>query len=491
MGIKGTCILVPLDQDELFEKTRVRHNVVVLNDVDVSQQAERDRLQSMLVTVVNDGKVPSKPKCECGELEGDRFLGVFHDAPYCGSTVRERHGELIHNVWVRCPDTAGGFLNGKLFIMLQKRLKVNGIDLVSWVCDPTYPIPNRAAKKLGKLALMGVTRGYNNFMQHFHEIVPILLQQAGRRPDDDIFMEAVRSYGDLYRNRYWPAPNAEQTILEITSLGKYTTATASPLLKTLLSMVGQNGKKMTVGQEEKMAYNFMRSMATIGAKEFADTLQGKGGAILANHAGGKTPYTCRAVITQSQNDLEYDEIELPWTLAVTMFHYHFTSLLIKKTPKRKGLSLQEANTELAKGGYVASPNLREVKDRLLADAGGRLPGLLTRNPTLQPLNIAMVFASNIKEPPEDHAISIPLPMLPGYAGDLDGDALAFQYLTDKYLARLAEPMRAHYSVFGYSSPGGLGWQKLAAPIISTADNYISNADDTRYNDQYTIDLYGE
>ena len=157
----------------------------------------------------------------------------------------------------------------------------------------------------------------------------------------------------------------------------------------------------------------------------------KEGCVRSEIVGGGFSFAGRCVIT-FENTLNIDEVDLPYSMCITIFQYKITRMLAT----RYNMSLEQAY--LFVNTNEKNDIVRQLLDELIEEGQWIV---YLREPTN---NIASIVLAKIRRYKiGDDTMSIPPEVLKGLNADFDGDALDIWFLMDKQLVPKFEAF--HYS----------------------------------------------
>ncbi|EKC70626.1 RpoC, partial [human gut metagenome] len=153
----------------------------------------------------------------------------------------------------------------------------------------------------------------------------------------------------------------------------------------------------------------------------------KTGFVRSEIVGGTFSFSARGVITLDIS-LRADEIDIPYTMALTAFQFRITHMLAT----RYNMTLEQAYLFISNSDR--DPIVLQLLDEIIAEGQWVF---LIREPTI---NLASIEVCRIRRYKfDDDTISLPQEPLPGFNADFDGDQLNLCFLIDKNIHKEFEP----------------------------------------------------
>ena len=458
---------------------------VIINDLLDGDLKNREILDDRMCTKYTDEVLPSIPSCNCGYLRGGSVKGQLCNQ--CNTrALPATEKDLIPILWIETPKGIDAFITPIAWNMLNKGLTFGGVSLLEWLCNPLYRLPNtRRNVKLEKLIKLGIKRSLNNFYRNFDSIIDQLVEARIIRPSTrskQSVLEWIAQNRDCIFSKHLPLPNRATFIKEVTATTTYISKDFT-LAVDAISTIGllckednnynQNKRESYMVKAIKQFYEYYRYLFGKGM------MARKEGWFRRHIYGSRLPYTARAVITSLTCRHQYDELILPWGLALSLFKVHITGKLLKRR-KGNGIPWNPLQIEaLIITHYKRHhPLLDEILQELIEECPDKgIPVLFQRNPTLKMLSAQLFFVTKIKTNPNDISISLPILAVKPMNADFDGDELNLKLLEDQKKANSARALMMHRGVMSLAKPrqiSGDVW--LSSPLVSTISNWL-NCDD--------------
>jgi DNA-directed RNA polymerase beta' subunit len=157
------------------------------------------------------------------------------------------------------------------------------------------------------------------------------------------------------------------------------------------------------------------------------SLSRKQGYIRGSLLGVRVNFSARAVITPLPPGHEQDEIHVPYLVFLELYKFQLLNLLQRSA----GVSIREANEIWCRAQTTFDRRIHTSMRLLIKRAGGGLPALLNRNPTIAFGSILRVRITGVKDDFSDLTLSLNNLVLSPLGGDFDGDVLSVIPLMDE------------------------------------------------------------
>lgn len=389
---------------------------LLVNDLDTNYPEDEELLNKYLLTTYDTATFSMVPSCECGHLVGGHLRGKT--CSKCNSEVLT-HTEvpIESNLWIKVPDGVVAFMSPTLFSKLSQTFETNKVDVIRWICDIHYKGNFHEVEVINKLREAGVKRGYNNFINNFWEYIDILLRPrmytsvSDKRRDIRRWLE---DHKDTLFTEFLPLPNRISLVTEKTSTGRYgeilkfggavEAARTITSLKTRIDTPSQSAK-------EAAAFRCVYLLAAYYRAQQKDSLGRKEGLIRKHICGTRMPFSARNVITSLHAEHEYNELHVPWAMAIGLLRLHLTNKLFKD-----GYSPNEITGLLTGHVNRYHPLIDKYMKELIAESPYKgLPCCFNRNPTLLRGSIQQLYITKIKSDDiNDNTISLSVMILASY-----------------------------------------------------------------------------
>lgn len=411
----GVFLAVP-DFDRRIESIP---NPIIINDLSSDTKLDRNMLTQLIRTDYDGENISIVPSCECGEITGEdkrgRICGVCHT-----EVLPHTERPIISRVWIRAPQGVRALITPSILTMLNQFFAVGKkskdkdnpdefriIEYLLYKENTRRVMPDHQTA-IDKMEAAGIQRGYNFFIDNFDRIFATLLELGLHRTGVNAFKEhiigLVQMTRDLIFPQYLPIPNKLAFITERTNIGLYVDTgmgDAQDAVQTIASIEEGEGGTSQWTRENRTAKSVLL-LANFYHSYVKDILGPKEGWFRSNIYGTRVCFGGRAVITSIQGEHRYDDLDIPWTFAISLFKLHIANRLL-----REGMTPREINMYLIDSGHVFNPHLHAILTDLIAQCpDGRWPVLFQRNPSLNRGSALNLFIRKVKVDPNDTTISL-------------------------------------------------------------------------------------
>ena len=459
--------------NEQFNTTTVEP--VIVNNFDLSSQEQIDYLSSLIYTHYEGDSLQILPSCQSGCTVGEHNVGIRCER--CGTivmSVTERPLESI--LWIKPPKGVDTLINPQAWYMLNKQTTHNGVRLLEWLCNPTMQMPPNPPKAARKLQSLAIERGLNFFFHNFDEIMAVMFEHGlvtGTREQKDDLMVFIRDNREAIFAEALPIPSKMGFITEKTVNRTYADPTMMPAIDAVHTISGTENSPTPLSpkQVQARAVKAIDLLSTFHQNFIGESLGKKHGWFRKHVYGSRLHFTFRAVISSLSDNHHYDEIHLPWSVAVMVYQVHLTSLLMKMggqwNPRTIMAFLREHTLQY-------HPLLDELFKQMINDSPyGGLPILLNRNPTLMRGSIQALRVTQVKTDPNINSISMSVLCLVAPNADFDGDALNGMLILDQKQFEHMQRLAPHHGVLDLTRPNKISRNiKLPPPVVSTMSAWV-------------------
>lgn len=389
---------------------------LLVNDLDTNYPEDEELLNKYLLTTYDTATYSMVPQCECGTLIGGYLRGRV--CPKCNSEVLT-HTEvpIVSNLWMKVPDGVDAFISPIAYNKLSQTFETNKIDVIRWMCDVHYKGNFHENDVINRLREAGVKRGYNNFLRNFWDYMEILLRPrmytsvSDKRRD--IRQWLLEHKNELF-TQYIPLPNRISLITEKTSTGRYGEILkfggAVEAAKTMASLKKRIDEP-TQSTKESVTFRCVMLLGVYYKAQHKDSLGKKEGLIRKHICGTRMPFSARNVITSLHGVHEYNELHVPWAMAIGLLRLHLTNKLFKD-----GYSPNEISGLLTGNINRYHPLIDRYMKELIEESPYKgLPCCFNRNPTLLRGSIQQLYITKIKsDNVDDNTISLSVNILSSF-----------------------------------------------------------------------------
>lgn len=410
--------------NEVF--SQLKSPPVIINDVMESSQDEKDKLKALIFTMYNSDLLSNLPSCDCGSgfenektgITGQYNIGVV--CPNCGTAVKSQFDQTIEPViWMRAPNGIKGLINPIVLTMLTNRFSISDFKTIRYLCDSQYKLPNKIPAIVKQLDEAGIKCGYNYFIDNFDRIIKFLFDniklKTSKLNTKDYLKDLLQVSRGCIFSKYLPLPNRSLLVIEETNVGTYVDPIivgAIDAIQTIAS-IDSSLYQHSVKVKENRTVKTLFELSNFNDSYLKSGLAGKPGIFRKHIFGTRVNWGFRAVITSLTDKHEYDEIHIPWGVAVAAFRYHVLNKLY-----RMGYTTNAAISFLNQHAKKFHPLLNNIFKGLIADSPDKgIPATLGRNPSLHRSSIQKIRVTYVKEDVQINTISLSIIIIKGLGAD--------------------------------------------------------------------------
>lgn len=389
--------------DDYYKETT--GDKILLNDIRYFSIEDKEMINRALITVYDDNTISLIPSCDCGDLKGGYLLGKR--CSKCSTHVRDVHDKTDPLIWMRALDGMPKFLSPHFWLMM-KNVMGKKVDCMRWLSDTSYNPPDIPDYLIGlKHSVEGFERSYEFLINNINNIIVYLQNHSSFKPPRKAeilagILQLYKENKDKLYSQFLPIVNKKLFIMENTSKGNYTNLGIANVIDTTLQFIKTiNDPKLTLNKRSNCMARTISDLATIYGYYNKEYLSSKTGIFRKHVYGARAHFTVRGVIVSIARPHKFNELHIPWSMAVTAFRPHILNHLNKR-----GLTYKEASKRLFNAVNNYDPLIDEVLQQMIKESNGGIPVLLQRNPSLKQGSSIRVFISEFKKDPLDSTIAI-------------------------------------------------------------------------------------
>lgn len=482
----GIYLDVP-DIDRYYDT--VADKAIIVNDIDARNPAEMDRLNRLLYTQFEGDLLDTTPSCDCGKFRGEHLVGtVCRPDPHNGfpsnesycytevASITERPMESI--LWIRTPPGIKRLIVPQVWTVLSDFFKTNNV--IRWLCDPTYHIEDKATKnRLQRILDLGWKRNINHFVDNFDWIMDYLISHKFGEAKKPLQRHYITLYINQHKHKFFPRhlpiPNRSVFIIEKTPLGTWTDPTLSfglDAVRTICS-IEHSYVPLSTKQIENATIKAIWQLADYYDSYVTRNISKKPGMARRQMVGGRLDFSARAVISSLSGRHYYQELHIPWGVAVMMLKSHITSKLDKR-----GYTPRQCEELISLYTKRYHPVLDEVMKELIDESPYKaLPCILQRNPTLTRGSAQLLYITKIETDTTINTFAMSVLVLKGPNADYDGDELNLELLLDKTEHDAFYVLSPHYYVLDTQQPKRISsFMAIPEPVLQTISSFVHEYD---------------
>lgn len=472
-----------LDIDELFRNSPSKP--IIVNEFNVSSEAEKEEINRLILTQYGSDFLEIEPSCDCRLTKGGHNEGVV--CPHCGTpvmAVTER--PLESSVWLGLPKGVKAYINPKVYSILSKRLTISKFNILEHLVNPSAAPPETKNALVMKYMKLEIPRGINYFFDNFDEVINRLVTSGiiPKDPEDKqggqgrltTLLHFLSVYRDMVFCQHLPLPTKLMMITESTMTTTFASSNMIPALDAVrtISATENSPTQLNLKTLQSRAMKANSLMAEYNEQSFKDFFDQKEGWFRQHVYGTRSHFTFRNVINSLTDPHAYDELHIPWSVAVMVFRIH----LITKLIRQRGWTLRDAQSLLDENTLRYNPILDELFQELIAEApGGRIPVLFNRNPSLLRGSMQLLYITKVKTDTSVRSISISVLILKNLNADFDGDALNGMLILDNRMLRKLNRLAPHLTILDTNRPRQLSRaMQMPEPIVTTTASWLHRGD---------------
>ena len=448
---------------------------VIVNDLVNSSIEQKEKLNSTILTAYSSDLLSNVPSCECGSITGEYNVGIV--CANCQTEVKNPHGNLESFVWLRAPIGVRALINPTAWMMMTKYFTKGNFNLIHWLANDNYKSDAKEPDFLPIVKTFGFQRGLNYFIDNFDRIMEALfsLKAFKKSAAESHLEEFIRRYRDCLFSQYIPLPNKTLLVIEETNSGAYIDPINLGALNAIHTLVGIDSSlsNFSIKQKERRTIGCIDRLADFYLEYYKTTLAKKEGIFRKHVYGTRSHFSFRAVISSITDPHNYDEIHIPWGVAVSDLKLHLTNKLI-----RRGMTPNQINGFLFAHADRYSPILDEVFQELINESPNKgIDCVLNRNPSLMRGSCQALRITKVRSDPAVPTIGMSILICKSFNADFDGDALNCTLSIDNKVAKAMENLAPHKSTFGLEDHKGVTSSlMLPKPLVSTTANWLDTDD---------------
>lgn len=380
-------------------------------------------------------------RCDCGAFIGQDIIG--QTCPCCGSEIALHSLNFEYTGWINLGKHK---IISPVYYNILKRVLGNNMlkfilgdyksDLsVQYNENDKDFLENKKNKKSGRVSVNDINYikkkipkskhqyqglGHDVFYERFEEVLTACAPK--NNPDvqmlidekDAVFTSKIPIYSTAFR----PVSKTSETMFY-------------PKINKWFSMICAvycQLDDMVLDVEVIQALNFIQNYLIEACEHLITAeISKKTGFVRSEIVGGTFSFSARGVITLDIS-LRADEIDIPYTMALTAFQFRITHMLAT----RYNMTLEQAYLFISNSDR--DPIVLQLLDEIIAEGQWVF---LIREPTI---NLASIEVCRIRRYKfDDDTISLPQEPLPGFNADFDGDQLNLCFLIDENIHKEFEP----------------------------------------------------
>ncbi len=475
----GATVHVLTNFDDLFN--RLETDKVLLNYQDIFSTESKEILDNLILRNYAEDNLSIIPSCQCGELKGMYYVG--DKCHKCNTTVTSSVDDnLSFLLWLERPQDVQMFISPIIMAILLDRYKITkpSVQLVKWIMLPQFQFDNKQQMKnfalIEKLDFLlkanNIKRGYNSFVSNFFRIIEILESEfvKEKQAEKQEFMDFLQRNKTKIFSRYLGFPNKVMFAMDTNELGRFIDKSILNPINTIHRVTGIDLYTKPISVKQAKVAKSLIDLAEFYTGYVKSTFFSKPGLIRQHLSSTRSHFTARGVVTSISGPHLYDEIHVPWSMAVSLLREHLLNRLYTR-----GYTYRSACSLLMQYNRIHHPLLEELFLEIIAAAGGGIQVYMNRNPSLHRGSMQAVRITRIKTNTRDNTMSMSPLINPSFNADYDGDALhIYVPLTKKTIDNL-ENFRPHHNILSLAGPDEFSNNiKFPKTLVSTMANWFNS-----------------
>lgn len=407
MGVSLQCV----DHDEVF--LNLQYEPLMVNTLDTSTPEKLIEFKRHIYSHYNNSDtIEESAACACKKITDVEKIGTYCED--CHTKVEgSNERPIVPSMWMEAPEGVTSLISPHLWIILDSNTTTKEFNFLRYLTDTKYKFvyerlsSKETKRKVDRLLEKNFERGLNAFIRDFDQIIDFFFTANIIDKNKAELAAFIHNNKGCFFPRYLPLPSKVCMVVESTTSGTYIDKPILLAVDAALSIASINSSsfKLKPIEIQNVAAQSIATISQFHQIYDKERLARKPGLIRRHVLASSLYLTGRNVITSISKPHSYDQLELPWGMAVQLFKYHIMSKLF-----RRGMTANEAMAVVYQNvlNDVPNPLLVEIFDELIANSnGGRGPAcIFGRNPTLQRGSTQMFYIGTIKKNTRDNTISM-------------------------------------------------------------------------------------
>lgn len=416
-----------VDFDEEFAK--LDFTPIIVNDYNTSIPEEKEALDRHFYThYQNSDTIEEAASCDCGLVTGMYNLGVHCEI--CNSPVQGTTDKPIQSVmWMRAPDGVKGLISPAVWMILERSMRTNEFNFLEYLTNTAYfrdvntMTSADGIRKVERLLAHDPPRGLNNFIEHFDSIMEFMFDQNIINANSGVgkgeLWEFIQQNKHKFFPQHLPFPSKVCFVIESTTSGVYVDKPLGLAMNALLTVTGITASPYPLHSNvvQNRVAKAIRELASFYDAYTKGRLAKKPGLIRRHIIGSRLHFTARCVITSLSEPHDFDEVHVPWGMAIQLLKYHIINKLLKR-----GVSANKALEFVYSNVMKYNEEMDLILKELIAEAppmvmpdGTSKPGGIRfswqRNPTLQRGSMQQLRITKVKPQVHINTVSMSVGVL--------------------------------------------------------------------------------
>jgi hypothetical protein len=396
--------------DEEFKK--LRNKPIIINDFKTTSIDDKNFIKDMIYTKYDGDIMSSTPRCNC-PASANPIIGADREGefcPKCSSVVKGRFDDEMESIlWVRAPKGVAPFINPHVRQAIKGSLFSRRVNILQWLTNTSYTVKYNSSRPelLDRLESLGIQRGYNNFVYNFEDYLDRIMELKDFKRKNTVI--ELRKFLANNKNNLFcehlPLPNRALFVIEPTSVEKtYMDLIGIAAIDAIAMMtsIDVEGQMIAQHARENRTSRYLELMGTYQESYLRQNIAKKTGSFRKHNVSSRVGPSFRAVITSITGEHDFEQISIPWAIAMVIFRPLMENIFLKN-----GLTANEILEIFTKYANRYDERLYKLMMKIMYDFTDKgFPTLWNRNPTLGRSSILMVFIGDIKKNVNDPTVSM-------------------------------------------------------------------------------------
>jgi DNA-directed RNA polymerase beta' subunit len=393
------------------------------------------------------GRMPSSGReysCDCGHMEGRFYEGSL--CSKCGQEVIQRDTAFAKRGWVDLGEYR--ILSPLFFTYISK---IVGPSALVKILHQKRVLNVDGIVKNGGHGNNYENLGMLGFIERWEEIVDHFCGKRKSDPRVAEYAELVRTYADkLFTSKIPIFSHILRPALVVD--GTLHFDEINNVFNLLIASAQQLGSYSALEKTDSVVNSALWRIQERANEIFNHVIQSlshKKGYIRSSLLGVRVNFSARCVITPLPPGYEQDEMAIPYLTFLELYKFQLTNLI----SRMQGITLRRATEIWSAAQSIFDRSVYSAMKEMIRRAGGGLPALLNRNPTIAFGSILLMRIVLAKPNIADLTISLNNGILKCLGGDYDGDVLAALVLPDNDMAKDFQVFNPRLMMVSRDGPG--------------------------------------
>jgi len=457
--------------DDYFREQIVADEVIWVNDLDCSLDADINKLRKNLFTTLTSNTIPITPSCSCGAMKVGYLRGI--ECQLCGTQVDSRYGDIKPYVWLRRMDGVAKFLSPYFVTLIDHITGDKSRRIVRWFGDNRYnPVFTTRGNNgddtfyTALKELPNFERSYNFLVDNMEAVLLTLLRtknyQKAKSAQLQMVINLWKTSKDTICSDIVPIIHKSLIVVEKTSKGSYIQASRGDI-SNAVETFARSVQSERLSSRDRATALTVQLLSDMYTRITSDFLSGKEKLVRKNILGSRFHFTFRQVVTPILGKHLYDDVHIPWQSYISAFRPFIFNKLA-----RRGYPHKVIVKKLHQALLRFDMEIHEIGIELIRESNGGIPLMIHRNPSQNAASLLKVRGVKIKTSPEDTTVSMSIMTWVLANGDIDGDECNATILLDNKMSKMLDCLRPDRDVLDASDQPSVIFGKIGIPETAAA-----------------------